>query len=318
MSTYYIGIDVGGTNLVAGLVDGDGALLGKESCPVDRALSAEELCGALVRLAQQVCDKHGLDRGQIAAVGVGVPGLADNEAGVVVQTPNMPFRNTPLRALFQAQWDVPVYLGNDANCAALGEYWAGAAKGCSSVVIITLGTGIGGGLVLNGKLFTGFANSGMEVGHMRTHPDGLLCGCGSRGCWEQYGSASALIRLTKEEMASCPDSVLWQLCQGDLSQVQGRTPFQGAELGDETAKRVLYTYRRELSIGLINLVNILQPEVICLGGGVSGAADELLLDPLRELVCQGAFDKQSPVRLVRASLGNDAGVVGAAMLRHAL
>lgn len=153
---------------------------------------------------------------------------------------------------------------------------------------------------------------------MIIHPNGHLCGCGSRGCWEQYGSATALVQMTLREMERSRDSLLWQLCEGDKSKVQGRTPFQAARQGDEAARRVLYSYRSGVAIGLINLVNILQPEVICMGGGVSNADDDLLLDPVRELVRQGSFDKTMPTRLVRASLGNDAGVVGAAMLCDSL
>lgn len=315
---YYIGVDVGGTNLVAGLVDREGTILNKVSRPVDRSHSAEQLCDEIAQLAQQACEQGGKRPEEIQAVGVGIPGLVDNKTGVVVQTANMPFRDTPFRARFQSKWNVPVYLGNDANCAAIGEYWAGAAKGCSPAVVITLGTGIGGGMVVDGKLFTGCANSGMEVGHMVIYPGGQLCGCGNRGCWEQYGSATALIRMTREEMERCPDSLLWQICQGDLAQVQGRTPFQGAAQGDEAARRVLERYWEGLSLGLINLVNVLQPQVICLGGGISNADDAWLLEPVRERVKNGTYDKNTPVRLVRAVLGNDAGVVGAALLCHLL
>ncbi|MEA4932195.1 MAG: ROK family protein [Lawsonibacter sp.] len=315
---YYVGVDVGGTNLVAGLVNEEGTILGKISHPVDRSMSADQLCRELANLAKVVCKTGGLEDGQIEAVGVGFPGLVDNQKGMVVQTPNMPFQQTPFRAVFQEQWDIPVYLGNDANCAAIGEYWAGAAKGCSTAMVITLGTGIGGGMVVDGKLFTGYANGGMEPGHMIIHPNGLLCGCGNRGCWEQYGSASALIRLTQKEMENSRNSLLWELCEGDRFKVQGRTAFQAARQGDETARRVLSAYLQGLSIGMINLINILQPEVICLGGGISNAEDDLLLDPLRELVRKGSFDKNSPTRLVRAALGNDAGVVGAALLRNSL
>ena len=311
---YYIGIDVGGTNLVAGLVDEKGHILDKVSHPVDKQMSSEELCAELARLAKKICEMGGMSYDQIAAVGVGLPGLVDNKSGVVIQTPNMNFSNTPFRELFQKVWDVPVFLGNDANCAAIGEYWAGAAKGCDPAVVITIGTGIGGGLIVGGKLFTGYANSGMEVGHMIIHPNGVLCGCGNRGCWEQYGSATALIRLTQAEMERSRDSVLWELCEGDRFKVQGRTAFQAARLGDAAAKRVLGAYLQGLSIGIINLNNALQPEIICLGGGVSNAEDDLLLDPLRELVRQGSFDKNTSIRLEKASLGNDAGVVGAALL----
>lgn len=311
---YYIGVDVGGTNLVAGLVDESGAILDKVSRPLDRSMNDRELCAELADLSMSICEVCGKHPNEIKAVGVGIPGLVDNRRGEVVKTTNIAFGHTPFRELFQQKWDIPVFLGNDANCAAIGEYCAGAAKGCDPAVIVTLGTGVGGGLISNGKLVTGFAGSAMEVGHMIVHPNGVHCPCGNDGCWEQYGSASALIRMTREEMGRSPESLLWKLCGGDESKVEGRTAFDAAGLGDEAAKRVLDEYLHGLSLGLINLVNIIQPEVICLGGGVSNAEDALLLEPLRELVFAGTYDKNSPTRLVKASLGNDAGVVGAAML----
>ena len=314
----YIGIDIGGTNLVAGLTNGKGQIIDKLSRPVDKEWSAEEVCRQIALLAKQAAEIGGFGPEKITAVGVGLPGVVDNASGMVFQTPNMPFSHTPFRKLFQEVWNVPVYLGNDANCAAIGEYWAGSAKGCDPVVVITLGTGIGGGLVVGGKLYTGFANSGMEVGHMCIHPNGVLCKCGHRGCWEQYGSATALIRITQEEMERNPKSALWEYAEGDRFKVSGRTAFQAARVEDESAKKVLYRYLQGLSLGLINIVNILQPEIICLGGGISNAEDDLLLDPLRELVKAGCFDRITPPRLEKASLGNDAGVIGAAMLCNML
>ena len=311
---YYIGIDVGGTNLAAGLVDEQGRVLEKLSRPVDKTMNGEQLCGALVRLALDLAQKAGVEREEISAVGAGFPGQVDNGSGVVLCTHNMAFDHTPFRELFHREWKVPVYLGNDADCAALGEYKAGAAKDCDPALAVTLGTGIGGGLIWGGRLFTGFAGSGMEVGHFPVEADGLECTCGNRGCWERYASATALIRMTREEMAGCPDSVLWQLCGGEADRVEGRTPFQAAKLGDPAAGRVLEKYLRYLSLGLVTLVNILQPEIICLGGGVSGADEELLLKPLQKLVDAGTYDKEHPVRLIRAALGNDAGIVGAAFL----
>lgn len=310
----YIGIDVGGTNLVAGVVDENGNLLDKVSHPVDKEMTSEAMCQELARMARAVCTVSNIPLREIAAVGVGLPGLVDNRTGMVIKTPNMPFNRTPFREIFQREWDVPVYLGNDANCAAIGEYFAGAAKSSNNAVVVTIGTGIGGGFVVDGKLHTGFANAGMEVGHMRIHPHGVLCGCGQRGCWEQYGSATALIRLTRAEMERNKDTKLWEICEGDKKNVTGRTAFQAARLGDHAAQRILAQYLEGLSIGLINLINILQPEIICLGGGVSNAEDDLLLDPLRKLVAEGVFDKHVMIRLEKASLGNDAGVVGAALL----
>ena len=310
----YIGVDVGGTNLVAALTDASGNIANKVSCPVNKSWSAEETSFQITQLARRAAITGNCAPEKIEAVGIGFPGLVDNKTGYVIKTPNMSFNNTPFRTLFQAEWDVPVYLGNDANCAAIGEYWAGAAKGCDPAVVITLGTGIGGGFIANQKLLTGFANSGMEVGHMIIHPNGFPCGCGNHGCWEQYGSATALIRMTKEAMAQSASSILWALCDGDISKVQGKTTFQAAELSDSVAQKVLDTYLDGLALGLANLVNILQPEIICLGGGISHASENLLLNPLRELVKQNVFDKKVPLRIEQAALGNDAGVIGAAML----
>lgn len=200
----YIGIDVGGTNLVAGLVDQEGTILHKSACPVNRSWSAEELVSQLAQLSVRVAQEGGVSLEDVEGAGAGIPGLVDNEAGTVVKTPNMPFRDTPFRELFQRELNIPVHLGNDADCAAAGEYWAGAAKGCDPVVMVTLGTGIGTGLVRGGKLYTGLGGAGMEAGHLMTHPNGLPCGCGGLGCWEQYGSATALIRMTRSAMEASP------------------------------------------------------------------------------------------------------------------
>lgn len=305
-----LGIDIGGTNLVAAKVRDDGMILNKIGIPVDRSWTAEELCEQIAFLA---CKAAGNDK-EITSVGIGFPGLVDHSAGVVVQTPNMPFRNTKFRELFQKYWDIPVFMGNDANCAAIGEYWAGAAKGCDTVMMITLGTGIGGGFIVNGKLLTGHFGGAMEVGHMVIEPNGIPCGCGNRGCFEQYGSATALIRMAKAEMETDGSSAMWTLCGGELRNVQGITVFQAAKTDDAAAKRVLDQYISGLAVGIANLINILQPEMICLGGGIGCADEELLYEPLRKKVGQLVYDKHAPIPITRAKLGNDAGIIGAAML----
>lgn len=310
----YVGIDVGGTNLVAGLVDEAGAIVHKSTCPVNRDWTAEQLTRQLAKLSLQAAEEAGCPLSELQAAGVGLPGLVNNKTGVVVKTTNMPFYNTPFREMFQEDLKIPVYLGNDADCAAVGEYWAGSAKGCDPAVVVTLGTGIGSGMVKGGKLYTGFGGVGMEAGHMIIQPNGVRCGCGNLGCWEQYGSATALIRLTREEMEYSRDSLLWELCGGDTRKLEGRTTFQAVRQGDATARKALDRYLEGLSMGLINMVNVLFPEIVCLGGGISNADDDLLLNPLRELVHRGSFDKNHLPRVEKASLGNDAGVVGAAML----
>lgn len=309
-----IGIDVGGTNIVAAAVDEEGRIRAKKSIQADIAASDGMLTGRIAELAYSVAAGNG----SVKAVGIGFPGLVDNKKGVVLKTPNMPFSNTEFRKIFQKYWKVPVFMGNDANCAALGEYYAGAAYGYSSTLMITLGTGIGGGFIINGKLFAGASNGALEVGHMIVDPNGRRCNCGNNGCFEQYASASALIRMAREKMQRCPGSLLWNLCGENPLEIKGKTVFQAAGAGDAAAMEVLQEYIGYLAVGLANLINILQPGIVCLGGGISQADDDLLLRPLRERILPYIFDKNASVRLERAALGNDAGLIGAAMLCRAV
>lgn len=314
----YIGIDVGGTNLVAGVVDESNQIIARAKRKTGASDSVEMLCDDLVALSREAAENAGLKPDEVAYVGIGFPGSVDRKKGMVLYTPNAPFLNTPIRDWFHKSWDVPVYVGNDANCASLGEYYAGAARGKDSAVIVTLGTGVGIGAVVEGQSFLGLNGNGMEGGHMVIVVDGAPCNCGRRGCWEQYASATALKRMTREEMAHSPESSMWQLCEGSLDNVGGRTAFQAARSGDEAGKRVVGLYLKYLATGLTNLVNIFQPEILCLGGGISNEADDLFLEPLRDLVAGERYNtrqKGTPqTLLVKCQLGNDAGIIGAALL----
>jgi glucokinase len=210
----------------------------------------------------------------------------------------------------------PVYLDNDANCAALGEALAGSGKGVDSFVAITLGTGVGSGIVINGKIVSGVNDAAGELGHMVIHVDGLQCNCGRRGCWEKYASATALVEQTREAMEERPDSVLWQLAGGSLAGVNGKTSFDAWRMNDPTGTFLVERYLRYLAIGLGNIINALQPAIICIGGGI-GHEKENLLQPLRELVRLERYSIYAKVQtqLVSAVLGNDAGIVGAAALK---
>ena len=225
-------------------------------------------------------------------------------------------QNVPIVKLFRQHFDVPLLLGNDADCAAVGEFFCGAGRGCQDLAVVTLGTGIGCGLVLGGRLRGGVASS--EGGHITICQDGGLCNCGRRGCWEQYASATALIRETKAAMAAHPKSLLHELAA--QNGVEGKTVFQAAEAGDETALMVCQTYVRFLADGVISLVNMLRPEVVAIGGGVAGAPDALLLEPLRELVNRESYARHGgrSTQVLRAELGNDAGILGAALLQRAI
>ena len=314
----YIGIDVGGTNLVAGVVNEENQIVAKAKVKTSACHGAEHMVSELARISREAAELAGLAPAEIRYVGVGIPGAVNRKTGFVYHTVNAPFHNTPFGQLFREAWgsEIPVYLENDANCAALAEFVAGSARDCHSFMMITLGTGVGGGLVAGGAMQTGINLSGMEVGHMVIEAGGVPCSCGRQGCWEQYSSASGLKRMTREEMERSPDSLMWELCEGSLDHVGGRTAFEAARAGDEAAKRVTEQYLRYLAEGITNLVNIFQVEQISLGGGVSNERDEDFLFPLQKLVAQWRFTQEGKqqTRVEKASLGNDAGIIGAALL----
>lgn len=311
----YIGIDVGGTNLKAGLVDEDGTLLAVERRPLTFQ-GAEAFAETLAELAEAVMKAGGASLADVECVGVGIPGAVSG--GEILYTCNIPMRDVPLETLFRRRLDLPLVLENDANCAAVGEWLCGAGRGTKQFTVITLGTGIGCGLILNGALYTGDGVVG-EAGHMVVERGGVPCACGRQGCWESYASATGLIRMTKEAMAAHPESLLHTVA-GESGAVEGRTAFLAAEQGDPAALEVCRTYVEYLALGVINLVNLLQPEVLAVGGGVADAPEHLLLEPLRERVealCYPRHVGKLP-RILRAELGNDAGIIGAALLRRAI
>ncbi|WP_409968111.1 ROK family protein [Bengtsoniella intestinalis] len=311
-----VGIDVGGTNLKAGLVSKDGQMLAVEKWPVTPFEKSEDFVAQLVDLCRIVCAKQGVDPATLDYVGMGIPGAV--KAGEITYTCNLPLQGVAVEALFRKEIDVPVLLENDANCAAVGEYLLGAGRGTTDFTIITLGTGVGGGFIVGGKLYSGGGMVG-EVGHMVIEKDGAPCGCGRHGCWETYSSATGLIRLTKEAMAAHPDSALHTVAQ-EQGGVSGRTAFDTALTGDAVAVALCNTYVEYLACGAANLCSILQPEVLAVGGGVADAPAHLLMEPLAKMVESSCYAANvgTPTRVVKAQLGNDAGILGAALLKQVL
>ena len=312
---YYIVLDVGGTNLKAGLVREDGQILAVERTPLAFE-NPEQFARTLAQLGQSVLHQAGIPASDVVSAGIGIPGAV--AGGDILYTCNIPLRDVPLSRLFRQHLDVPVLLENDANCAAVGEWLCGAGRGTQQFIVVTLGTGVGGGLILNGKLYSGSGMVG-EVGHMVIQHGGAPCNCGRRGCWEAYASATGLIRMTREAMEAHPESLLHTVA-AQSGCVEGRTAFDAAVQGDETALALCRDYVSYLAAGVTNLINILQPEAVAIGGGVAAAPDGLLLTPLREIVereCYPRHTGQIP-RIVRAELGNDAGIIGAALLKRAI
>ncbi len=310
---YYIGIDLGGTNIAAGVVSSEYKILAKASVPTKRPRSCREICGDMARLARGVASEAGITLDDVEYIGVGAPGMIDSERGVAEYSNNLDFYNEPIADYIREAVNRPVYVENDANAAALGEFAAGAAKGRSSAVCITLGTGVGGGIIIDGKIYSGFNFAGAELGHMVIEVDGAQCTCGRKGCFEAYSSATGLIRMTKEAMDAHPESKMHEMV-GD--HVSGRLAFNAMRAGDAAAKGVVDKYIKYLAAGIANVINIFQPEVLCIGGGVCNEGDALML-PLREAVREEVYTKRSPknTEIVRAQLGNEAGIIGAALLK---
>ena len=236
---YYIGIDLGGTNVAAGLVDEAGKLLGKASVPTPQG--AEPVADAIAAAAELAAKDAGVERKQVKSVGLTAPGIIDPEKGIVFRAVNMGLENVPLVDLVSQRLDLPGVLENDANAAALGEYVAGAGRGYGSLLAITLGTGVGAGAVLDGKLYTGFNYTALEAGHTVIRRGGRRCNCGRKGCWETYASATGLIRSAREAMEAHPESGLWKLAP-TLEEVNGKTPFDAADAGDPVARQVIQDY----------------------------------------------------------------------------
>lgn len=311
----YIGIDIGGTGIKAGLVDDKYNIVIKDSVPTPRE-RYENLLDAIVSLAEKVVADGGYKMSDIESVGIGCPGSVDDKKGVVTYANNFDFTYMPLVPDLTERIGLPIYIGNDANCAALGEFFALEDESIQNFVAITLGTGVGGGVVVNRKLFTGFNGAAGELGHILLKMDGEPCSCGRTGCWEAYASATALIRDTERAAEKNPDSLLAKLVSENGGKANGKIPFDAAKSGDEAGKAVVDNYIKYVAEGIVNVFNIFQPEVVVVGGGISKQG-ESLVKPIREYVKKYAYGSQEGVPLgdVRlAKLGNDAGILGAALL----
>lgn len=309
---YHIGIDLGGTNIAAGVVDSAFNILSKTSVPTARPRSCREICADMAAVALKAVNLAGLTPDMIESVGIGAPGAVNSDDGVIEYSNNLDFYNEPVAEYIREMIDKPVYLENDANAAAYGEFIAGSAKGAHNAVCITLGTGVGGGIIIDDKIYSGFNFAGAEIGHMVIEVGGVECTCGRQGCFEAYSSATGLIRMTKEAMDAHSESKMHEM-MGD--HISGRLAFNAMREGDAAAKEVVDKYIRYLAAGIANTINIFQPEVLCIGGGVCNEGDALMV-PLREAVGNEVYSKRSAknTKIVRATLGNEAGIIGAAFL----
>lgn len=312
---FRIGVDLGGTNISVGVVDEKFNIIGRGKVKTDAPRPADNIFDDILKAVDLAIVSAGINRDEIISIGVGTPGSVNKSTGFIEFANNLEFNNVPAKKMLEERLRKTVYLDNDANCAALGEAIAGCGKGVSSFVAITLGTGVGSGIVIDGKIVNGVNFAAGEMGHMVICIDGEQCNCGRRGCWERYASANALISQTKDAMRLNQDSIMWRLVNENIDSVSGRTAFDAMREGDETGKKVVLRYIYYVAIGIINIINALQPDIICVGGGI-GHEGDFLLEPLRRHVERERYSlyASKQTELVSAELGNDAGIIGAALL----
>ncbi len=316
---YYVGIDLGGTNIAAGVCNEQYEIVGTATTKTNCPRPCEEICADMARVAEEAVKNAGLTMDQVESIGIGAPGAVDPNAKVIQFANNLDFHFAPVGELMQKLTGKEIYIENDANAAAYGEAVAGAAKGTTDSVTITLGTGVGGGVIIGGKVFSGFNHFGTELGHTVIVKNGRHCSCGRDGCWEAYASASALIYQTKIAMVNHPESVMWEIVNGDIHAVNGRTAFDAMRKNDAAGTRVVDEYIDYVACGVANMINIFQPQVLCIGGGISHEGERLLA-PIRKVVEETTYGRFSSeqTKVVAAKLGNDAGIIGAAFLGRSM
>jgi len=313
---YKIGIDLGGTNIAAGIVDENYNIIAKGSVPTIADRDPEEIIKDMGALCNDLLREANLTGADIACAGIATPGTANRDTGVVEYANNLPFVKFPIAAVLKKYLDVKtVLIENDANAAAKGEAVAGAAKGCNHAIMITLGTGLGGGIIIDKKVYSGFNFAGAELGHTVIEYNGRQCTCGRKGCWEAYSSATGLINITKDKLAATEDTIMHKLVEENGGEVSGKTAFAAARQGDKAGAEVVAEYIEYLACGITNIINIFQPEVLCIGGGVCKEGD-YLIDPMMKIVLKDQYtrDNDNKTQIKIASLGNDAGIIGAAVL----
>ena len=315
---YYIGIDLGGTNIKAGVVTEDFKIIGKATTKTLCPRPAKDICDDMAKVSIEACKDASISVDDVEWIGIGTPGIADNVNGTIPYSNNLDFHDVPVRKYINEHISKPVYVANDANAAAYGEFVAGAAKGAKNAVCITLGTGVGSGIIVDGKILTGSNFAGGEIGHMVIEVDGPQCTCGRKGCFEVFSSATGLIRMTKEAAEADKDSVLNEYYVSDGSRYSARHAFNAMRAGDKAGKAVVDKYVKYLAAGITNTINTFQPDILCIGGGVCNEGDPLLV-PVKELVASEVYTRMIPknTKIVVAELGNDAGIIGAAFLGNA-
>ncbi len=310
----YVGVDLGGTNIAVGLVDENSILKYHKSTPTRAERGSKEVIKDIIKLINETIRDYGINKETVKAIGIGVPGIAEPNSGEVIYCVNLGWNNVPLKQDLEKELNIPVFVDNDATVAGLAEYKIGAMRNCESGVFITLGTGVGGGIVINGKVRSGFNGVGSEIGHMIVGENFYPCNCGRNGCLETFTSSTALINYTRKLIGEGNETSIVKKTKGSLEEINGRIIFEAAKEGDYVANKAVDRLVKYLAIGITNIINIIDPEIIALGGGLSGAGD-FLLAKVQEEVERVRYMKMIPIgKIVLATLRNEAGIIGAAAL----
>ena len=310
----YIGIDLGGTNIGIGIVDGNNNLIYKTSMPTKQNVGFKEIADDMIFLINKVLFDAKLSMDQLKGIGIGVPGIVDPKTFKIIECVNLKWRDVSIKEYIEEIIDVPVFIGNDATVAGVAEYAIGAMKGFNMGVLLTLGTGIGAGIIINKKIYDGAHGIGSEIGHLIVGENYYDCNCGRNGCLETFCSSTAIIRYSQKLIKDGKESIISELVENDLSKINGKIIFQAAKFNDDVANMVIDRMVKYLAIGIVNTISVLDPEVIVIGGGLSAAGDFLLLKLKKEVVKRMYFKGAKISEIVLSKIGNDGGIIGAANL----
>ncbi len=306
---FTIGVDLGGTNIAVGLVNEKHEIVARLSTPTNAERPYDEIVKDIALTVIKLIEDNNIPMEEIKYIGLGAPGILDNVNGTITDNSNIHWENYPIKERLQKYIDKPVFLGNDANVATWAEYLNGCGKNTENFIMLTLGTGVGGGIIINGKLITGSHSIGAEIGHFIFKSGGNKCGCGNQGCIEAYCSATALIKMALKDLDEHTDSMI-----AKAEKVSAKTVIESAKAGDTYGVQLFEEYTDNLAQVLASIINFLDPDVIALGGGVANAG-EYLLKPVREKMLQYVtFPKLTQTKILKAEMGNDAGIIGAACL----
>lgn len=317
---YYLGLDLGGTNMAAAVVDESLNIIARATIPTHaEGRTIEDITADMATVSIQAVNNAGLKLSDMSSWGIGMPSYVNPKTNLLVHANCFGWKNVPIYDYLKKHIQIPTYIANDANCATYGEVLAGSAKDCTDAIMLTLGTGVGGGIVMNKKIYCGHDNMGAELGHTKLVFDGVRCTCGQKGCLESYCSSTGLIRSAKEAIEKNPDTLIMELCGQDKSKIDGEILFKAAKEQDPLAKELVDQYIRYLAAGISTFITIFRPEVIILGGGVANAGDQLV-KPLNEYIYSSTFaaEEIGVPKAILAKLGNDAGLIGAALLEKTI